>query len=146
MIDYNQNYEMNEQNELTKSYLSLIEFLLLAKRNLIIVAEKLKITSVQALTLLLLDDIKPMHTFTKIFHCDASNTTGIIDGLEKKGLVKRYESPKDRRVKMVEITAEGSKIRKIIIDEQTKNDNYIQNKLTKPELATFVNLMQKISS
>ncbi|NBE53162.1 MarR family winged helix-turn-helix transcriptional regulator [Streptomyces boluensis] len=39
--------------------------------------------------------------------CDASNITGIIDRLEKRGLVRREPSPGDRRVKNVVLTPEG---------------------------------------
>jgi DNA-binding MarR family transcriptional regulator len=137
---------MHDRINLTKSYLALVEFLLLSKRNLIVVAEKLKITPVQAITLLLLDESRPMHSFTKIFHCDASNTTGIIDGLERKKLVGRFESPSDRRVKMIKITPKGAKIRESIISSQTNDDSFIIKKLSSSELSSFVKLIEKITT
>lgn len=39
--------------------------------------------------------------------CDASNMTGLVDRLEKRGLVRREPSPGDRRVKNVVLTSEG---------------------------------------
>ncbi|MEV8564836.1 MarR family transcriptional regulator [Streptomyces sp. NPDC051322] len=41
--------------------------------------------------------------------CDASNMTGIIDRLEKRGAVRREPSPTDRRVKNVVLTEEGER-------------------------------------
>ncbi|MGA4843732.1 MarR family winged helix-turn-helix transcriptional regulator [Streptomyces sp. G45] len=41
--------------------------------------------------------------------CDASNMTGIVDRLEKRGLVRREASPGDRRVKNVVLTPEGER-------------------------------------
>lgn len=46
------------------------------------------------------------HTLT----CDASNMTGIVDRLEKRGLVRREPSPSDRRIKNVVLTAEGERV------------------------------------
>ena len=137
---------MSEQTNLTKSYLALFNFLLLSKRNLIIAAEKFKLTPIQSITLLLLDESRPMNNFTKIFHCDASNTTGIMDGLEKKKLVGRFESPNDRRVKMIKITAKGEDIRNALLSSQTDEDSFIPKKLTDAELTTFIKLIEKITA
>ncbi|WP_128429878.1 MarR family winged helix-turn-helix transcriptional regulator [Streptomyces cyaneus] len=46
--------------------------------------------------------------------CDASNMTGIIDRLEKRGLVRREPSPSDRRVKNVLLTEEGERVIDVI--------------------------------
>ena len=50
------------------------------------------------------------HTLT----CDASNMTGIVDRLEKRGLVRREPSPSDRRIKNVVLTAEGERVADVI--------------------------------
>ncbi len=103
-------------------------------------------SSIQAITIVLLNEPRPMSNFTKIFHCDPSNTTGIIDGLVKKKLVGRYEDPNDRRVKMVELKPAGSKIRQTIIDKLTGDDSFIVRKLNGEELVTFIDLLKKITS
>jgi MarR family transcriptional regulator, organic hydroperoxide resistance regulator len=43
--------------------------------------------------------------------CDASNATGIVDRLEKRGLVERSPDPHDRRIKRVCLTAAGRRMR-----------------------------------
>jgi MarR family transcriptional regulator, negative regulator of the multidrug operon emrRAB len=39
-----------------------------------------------------------------------SNLTGLVDGLEERGLVKRLETPGDRRSYRVVLSAQGSKV------------------------------------
>ncbi|MFF1378648.1 MarR family winged helix-turn-helix transcriptional regulator [Streptomyces sp. NPDC058308] len=50
-----------------------------------------------------------MRVLARTLSCDASNMTGIIDRLEKRGLVHREPSPTDRRVKNVVLTPEGER-------------------------------------
>ncbi|MGW4352401.1 MarR family winged helix-turn-helix transcriptional regulator [Nocardia sp. NPDC004582] len=51
-----------------------------------------------------------MRALAEIMTCDASNVTGIIDRLEKRGLVRREASASDRRVTNLVITAEGERV------------------------------------
>ncbi|MEU5685461.1 MarR family winged helix-turn-helix transcriptional regulator [Streptomyces venezuelae] len=50
-----------------------------------------------------------MRVLARTLSCDASNITGLIDRLEKRGLVHREPSPTDRRVKNVVLTPEGER-------------------------------------
>ncbi|GGY34171.1 MarR family winged helix-turn-helix transcriptional regulator [Streptomyces tanashiensis] len=51
-----------------------------------------------------------MRALAETMTCDASNMTGIIDRLEKRGLVRREAGASDRRVKYVILTAEGERV------------------------------------
>jgi DNA-binding MarR family transcriptional regulator len=62
-------------------------------------------------TLRALDRPRTMSEIAAVLHCDNSNVTGIVDGLEEKGLATRRPSEGDRRVKLVELTAQGRKVR-----------------------------------
>ncbi|MFE2263154.1 MarR family winged helix-turn-helix transcriptional regulator [Streptomyces griseosporeus] len=55
-----------------------------------------------------------MSTLATTLTCDASNMTGIVDRLEKRGLVRREPSASDRRVKNVVLTAEGERVIDVI--------------------------------
>jgi DNA-binding MarR family transcriptional regulator len=59
----------------------------------------------------LLDEPRTMSEIAAVLHCDNSNVTGIVDGLEEKGLATRQPSPADRRVKLIALTPEGRKLR-----------------------------------
>lgn len=137
---------MVKQTSLEKYYLALIEFLLLSKRSVIDIGTEYKLTPMQSMTLLLLSEPRPMHSFTTVFNCDASNITGIVDGLERKQLASRYEDPKDRRIKMVKLEPAGTKIRTRFISKLTGKESYILSKLTKTEVTTFIAILTKITT
>ncbi len=59
----------------------------------------------------LLDQPRTMSEIAAVLHCDNSNVTGIVDGLEEKGLATRRSSAADRRVKLIALTLEGRKLR-----------------------------------
>jgi MarR family transcriptional regulator, organic hydroperoxide resistance regulator len=53
----------------------------------------------------------PMRDLADGLACDASNVTGIVDRLERRGLVERQVSSSDRRVKTLVVTAQGVAVR-----------------------------------
>lgn len=59
----------------------------------------------------MLDAPRAMGEIASYLHCDNSNVTGIVDGLEERGLVERQPAPHDRRVKLIALTAEGRRLR-----------------------------------
>lgn len=65
----------------------------------------------QALVLCNLSGPAPMRELAEWLSCEPSNVTGIVDGLERRGLVTRRPDPTDRRVKHVLLTEEGERRR-----------------------------------
>lgn len=53
----------------------------------------------------------PMRTMAEWLFCDASNVTAIVDRLSARGLIERRDSPSDRRVKLLALTAGGEALR-----------------------------------
>ncbi len=53
----------------------------------------------------------PMSRLAETLACDASNVTGLVDRLESRGLVQRQPSPTDRRVRVLQLTPAGSRLR-----------------------------------
>ncbi len=53
----------------------------------------------------------PMRALAQALHCDSSNVTGLVDGLEAQGLVERREAEHDRRVRMLVVTQRGAEVR-----------------------------------
>jgi DNA-binding MarR family transcriptional regulator len=62
-----------------------------------------------------LDRPRTMSELATVLHCDNSNVTGLVDGLEEKELVTREPSPDDRRVKLIAPTAAGRRVRSRLI-------------------------------
>lgn len=137
---------MTPQTSLEHSYYVLIQFLMLSKHRLVELGAEHGLTGIQAITLFLLDEPRPMYSFKKIYNCDASNVTGIIDGLEEKGLVARFEPPEDRRIKVVQTTKQGRQLRSDLICTITTNENPLLARLSPTELQTLVGLLEKITA
>jgi DNA-binding MarR family transcriptional regulator len=70
----------------------------------------LGLTEPQALLIRRLREPMSMGNAAEALHCDASNLTGIVDRLEKRGLVGRRTLPADRRVKELVLTDAGRNV------------------------------------
>jgi DNA-binding MarR family transcriptional regulator len=70
----------------------------------------LGLTEPQALLIRRLREPMSMGTAAEALRCDASNLTGIVDRLEKRGLVERRTLATDRRVKELVLTDAGREV------------------------------------
>jgi len=89
-------------------------------------------------------DALPMRAIAEMLRCDASWVTGIVDGLEERGYVERQAHPKDRRVKVVTITALGEKAKAKAMERLTEPPASLVRALTENELRTLRDLMRKV--
>jgi len=48
--------------------------------------------------------------------CDKSNVTGLVDRLESRGLIRRTPSSEDRRLKVLDLTPAGARLRAIVLE------------------------------
>ncbi len=87
------------------------------KHQIIEVASSFNLTLMQAITLLFLDKPKTTLEISTIYKCDASNISGIVEGLLIKGLIIKKEDSLDRRIKYISLTTKGLNIRKKIISK-----------------------------
>jgi DNA-binding MarR family transcriptional regulator len=129
-------------------YLALLEFLLNSKQRIMAIGDEFGLTSTQAITLLLVNEgqPRPMKNFCTLFHCDASNVTGLVDGLEKKGLVSRQSDTHDRRIKVIQLEPAGKRMQQAIIERlETSNDFMLQN-LSEDEQQQFVTIVEKLAA
>lgn len=129
-------------------YLSLFEFLINVKQHMLAIGSEFGLSGFQAITLLLLDDSKPcpMKSFCVVFHCDASNVTGIIDGLEKKGLVSRRNDPHDRRIKVVQLETAGKRVQRMIIERIDASRGFVFDSLSEDETQQFIQIVEKFTT
>ncbi len=66
------------------------------------------VSSQQAQLLCAADWKKPaLGELAETLHCDKTNVTGLVDRVEKLGLVERVADPDDRRVTRLELTEKG---------------------------------------
>jgi MarR family transcriptional regulator, organic hydroperoxide resistance regulator len=62
----------------------------------------------------------PMGQLAETLACDASNVTGLVDRLEARGLVRRRPSTADRRVKVLDLTPTGARLRAVLLERMTR--------------------------
>jgi DNA-binding MarR family transcriptional regulator len=58
---------------------------------------------------------RTMGSLAEAWGCDASYATSVIDRLERRGLAARRNQPGDRRVKLVGLTALGSRTKRMLV-------------------------------
>jgi DNA-binding MarR family transcriptional regulator len=138
---------MNKQEITETFYLSLIKFLLQAKQGVVSSSAELGLSSMQAFTLLLTDNSRPhsMNYFGKLYECDPSNITGIIDGLEQKGLVSRQEHPTDRRIKVIVLEPAGQKLKRQLMKILMNSNTFLFEALDSEETEQFISSIEKLS-
>ena len=73
-----------------------------------------------------------------------STLTTTMDGLVEKGLVQRERSENDRRVVRVELTKDGKKVFKEILEFHLGLVRGMLNNLSTDEQGTFISLFRKI--
>jgi DNA-binding MarR family transcriptional regulator len=71
----------------------------------------------RALFSLSVNEGRTMRSLSEAWQCDPSNTTWIVDRLEKLGLAERRVVPEDRRVKLVVLTTRGHRTRAALLRE-----------------------------
>jgi DNA-binding MarR family transcriptional regulator len=74
-----------------------------------------------------LDEPRAMSEIAAFLRCDNSNVTGIVDGLEARGLAERTPAPGDRRVKLIALTAEGRRLRARLMREARKPPAWLKS-------------------
>jgi DNA-binding MarR family transcriptional regulator len=74
-----------------------------------------------------------------------NSMTSIVDGLERKGFVRRQRSDVDRRVIRVELTARGGQIHKSLVEVNLRLFRSMLDALTEDEQEIFMVLFRKIA-
>jgi DNA-binding MarR family transcriptional regulator len=99
--------------------------------------------SLKALTWLDAERPQSMRALAQDMRCDASYITSLVDALEELGYVERRVSAADRRVKLVQVTAEGrlaqQKAEAVITQPPSS-----MARLDDDELALFASLVAKL--
>ena len=85
----------------------------------------------------------PMGRIAEGLACDASNVTGLIDRLESRGLIRRQPSAGDRRVKVLQLTPAGIRLRSIVLERMTKPPE-ILDRLSADEQRALVKILKRL--
>ena len=99
----------------------LIQLFFTQRASLPLLAAELELSPAQCHVLHLIEPGRPipMGQLAETLSCHASNVTGLVDRLESRGLVRRRPSAEDRRVKVLDLTPSGSRLRALLLDRMT---------------------------
>ncbi|QHW35043.1 MarR family transcriptional regulator [Paenibacillus rhizovicinus] len=75
---------------------------------------------------------------------DKSSMTGLINRVERRGLVERSNSPRDGRVINVQVTAKGHEIIRVVSKKIAEQMNAVTNLLDEKERSQFIALASKM--
>lgn len=101
------------------------------------------LTGQQAVLLRALDEPRPMRAVAAHLKCDPSNVTGLIDRIERRGLVERAPDPADRRVRLLALTSGGRRVREVLMAEMVVQVT-ASTTLTAAEATQLVALLDRI--
>ncbi len=77
---------------------------------------------------------------------DKATLTGIIDRLERDGLVERRDDPKDRRAIRVYLTPKAESLREELLEIYHRNNSRFLSVLSEEEREVFERVVQKLES
>jgi DNA-binding MarR family transcriptional regulator len=99
----------------------LVRFFFTQRASLPPLAADLDLSPAQCHVLHLIEPGRPlaMGRLAETLACDASNVTGLVDRLESRGLVRRHPSASDRRVKVLDLTPRGCRLRAVLVERMT---------------------------
>jgi MarR family transcriptional regulator, organic hydroperoxide resistance regulator len=92
-----------------------------------------------------LDEPRTMSEIAAYLRCDNSNVTGIVDGLEARGLAERTPSPNDRRAKLIALTSEGRRLRARLMREARKPPAWLE-RLSPADQRALLELLERATA
>ena len=121
----------------------LVKFFFTQRADLPTIASEFELSPAQCHVLHLIEPDRPipMGRLAEALACDASNVTGLVDRLESRGLVRRKPSPEDRRVKALELTPAGVRLRSRLLERMAKPPDSL-GRLSADEQRTLVKILK----
>lgn len=106
-------------------------------------SEGVTVTPAQAAILFLLreKDGQSMSELSQVLSMDNSTVTGLVDRLQRSGLVTRRANPDDRRISLIRITPQGMEEIKKAKPVITRVNERIKAGLSEREINTFKGIL-----
>jgi DNA-binding MarR family transcriptional regulator len=123
----------------------LVQLFFSQRADLPAVAAEFDLSAAQCHVLHLIEPDRPvpMGRIAEALACDASNVTGLIDRLESRGLVRRQASKSDRRVKVLELTPAGIRLRSTVLERMTRPPESL-DRLSTVEQRALVRMLKRL--
>jgi MarR family 2-MHQ and catechol resistance regulon transcriptional repressor len=86
----------------------------------------------------------PLNEIGTLLIKTAANVTGLVDGLVRRGLVRRGADPADRRVKLAELSPAGRELLAQSLPRHHAGARQLFQSLSKEELEMMTRLMRRV--
>jgi MarR family 2-MHQ and catechol resistance regulon transcriptional repressor len=86
----------------------------------------------------------PLNELSTLLVKTPANVTGLVDGLAKRGLVRRVPHPEDRRVKLAELSSQGRELIERIFPQHHALVRDLFQALDDDELRLFTAMMRRV--
>ena len=86
----------------------------------------------------------PMHELGELLLVSRANITGLVDCLERRGLVERIGAPADRRVRLVRLTKAGRKLLDTILPAHYRRVRALLRGVSNKDKAALSALLTKL--
>jgi DNA-binding MarR family transcriptional regulator len=107
------------------------------------IARRFALTSQQTQLLCMLSRDQPSFgELATLLGCDKTNVTGMVDRLERRGLLARETDPRDRRVSHVVLTDEGEALREKLRAEFAEGVAARYGELSKEDRTHLIDLIR----
>ncbi len=78
------------------------------------------------------------------FDIRRSSATGVLQLLERNGMIYRVSVPHDARLKKIMLTDKAMQIQKVVVAESARMDNLLKSNLSQEEAKLFLDLCRRI--
>ena len=136
---------MNGDADACRAWQLLMKFFFAQRGHLPSSGAEFELSPVQCHVLHLIEPDRPlpMSRLAETLSCDASNVTGLVDRLESRGLVRRQPSPGDRRVKVLQLTPTGSRLRSQLLRRMAGASRPL-SRLSREQRRTLVKILESL--
>jgi DNA-binding MarR family transcriptional regulator len=133
------------KSQASEAWQLLVKFFFTRRADLPTLASQFELSPAQCHVLHLIEPDRPipMGRIAEALACDASNVTGLIDRLESRGLVRRHPSADDRRVKVLELTPAGARLRSTVLERMTRPPDTL-HRLSAAEQRALVRILKRL--
>src|SRR5580765_3165460 len=134
-----------DDHDACRAWQLLMKFFFAQRRHLPSYGTLVDLSPVQCHVLHLIEPERPlpMSRLAETLSSDASNVTGLVDRLESRGLVRRRPSVEDRRVKVLQLTPAGARLRTLLLTRMTTPPATLR-RLSVREQRTLVRLLTRL--
>lgn len=90
--------------------------------------------------------VRTQATLARAIGADKTRIIGVLDGLQRQGLIEREPDATDRRANLVSITAEGRRLRATAQADIQRNEERVLAQLSAGDRGGFLRALQFLSS